>query len=385
MTEADLTTASPRPPDVAPPGPPPRRGWRSVVAVGSSVLAVIFVVVLVAGFLIHLPYVVISPGDATPVDSSVVKVDGAPTYPNTNAVRFLTVRVTDAEPNVWRVVQGWLDPNMDVQDRGSVVGCLTADESVTYNEMLMKQSQDDAANVALTRLGYQVVAEPPRVTVVQACPGTPAHGELAVGDQLVTIDDQPVTDSAGLVSLIRAHPPGTSLRIGVQRDGAARTADVVTGRLSGSSCKPVAPGAAVTGTACIGTATQQFMTYQFPVRVTIDAQDVIGPSAGLAFTLAIIDEMTPGDLLGPTRVAVTGAIAPDGTVQPVGGVEQKIITARHNSVQLVLVPRSEAASARKRAQGMKVVGVDTVDDALAALQRAGGAPLPPASTVAARS
>jgi PDZ domain-containing protein len=127
------------------------------------------------------------------------------------------------------------------------------------------------------------------------------------------------------------------------------------------------------------------VSYQFPVDITIDTSPVGGPSAGLAFALAIIDDLTAGSLTGGHRVAVTGAIAPDGTVQPVGGVEQKAITARTNGVQIMIVPRSEVPDARKGAGGVKVVGVDTVDQALAVLQGAGGVPVPPRSTTAARS
>ena len=101
--------------------------------------------------------------------------------------------------------------------------------------------------------------------------------------------------------------------------------------------------------------------------------------------MAIIDDLTPGNLTGGRRVAVTGTINSDGTVGPVGGVEQKAITARHNDVSLMIVPKDELKDARKGAGNLKVVGVDTIDEALAALQKAGGAPVPPASAVAARS
>jgi PDZ domain-containing protein len=90
-------------------------------------------------------------------------------------------------------------------------------------------------------------------------------------------------------------------------------------------------------------------------------------------------------LTGGTKVAVTGTIAPDGTVGAVGGVEQKAITARTNGVQLMIVPKAEAADARRGAGDVRVVGVENVDQALDALHRAGGTEVPPPSTSAARS
>jgi PDZ domain-containing protein len=122
--------------------------------------------------------------------------------------------------------------------------------------------------------------------------------------------------------------------------------------------------------------TQSFAIERFPIEVTIDTRRVSGPSAGLAFTLSIIDVLTPGDLTGGRRIAVTGSIATDGTVGTVGGVEQKAVTARRNGAVLMLVPAGEAKAARAHADGLKVVAVRTVDDALDALARAGGDLLP---------
>jgi Lon-like protease len=392
MTEPDFSNAGSQP-AASPPTPPERPArWRTVLAVVLSVFGVLLVVVVVAGFLIHLPYVLISPGEATPLDSSVIMISGAPTYENPNDVLFLTVRVTNEDPTVWRVVTAWFDPDIDIEDRSTVVGCASPEDNAIYNTLLMQQSQGDAKEVALTRLGYTVTADAPRVTVVQACAGAPAYGNIEVGDQVVALGDEPVTSSSQLVALVRAHKPGDTLDITVDRNGVTQVAHVVAGKISadGTKCQVLESGTGKTGSeaagaACIGSASQDFVTYHFPIDVTINTDRVSGPSAGLAFTLAIIDDLTPGKLTDGKRVAVTGVIATDGSVQQVGGVEQKAITARRNGVQLMIVPKAEVADARKGADGMKVVGVATLDEALAALQRAGGAAVPPAASIAARS
>jgi PDZ domain-containing protein len=127
--------------------------------------------------------------------------------------------------------------------------------------------------------------------------------------------------------------------------------------------------------------------FEFPVDVEIDTGRVSGPSAGLAFTLTILDELTPGDLTGGEKVAVTGTIRADGGVGPIGGAEQKAVTAREAGAKLFLVPAEEVDEARGRADGMKVVGVRTLDDALAELKELGGddagvAPGPPSAACA---
>ncbi len=365
---------------------PPRRA-RTWLAVALSVLGVLIVVALVAGFLIHLPYVIISPGFATPLDQKVITVDGAQTYDHRGNVLFLTVRVSTHDPTVWRVVTSWFDPDRDVVKRTDVVGCLSDAENVAINAQLMQQSQDDAKNVALTHLGYTVEASAPQFLAAEVCPGAPAYGKVRAGDSLLAIDDHAVTQLADVASLVRQHQPGQPVNVTYSRGGTTETATVVTGRVANDrhSCVPVRH--TTTGTACLGVTMEPdpLVTYRFPIDVKIDTQQVGGPSAGLAFTLAIIDDLTPGNLTGGRRVAVTGTIAPDGAVGPVGGVEQKAITARHNHVSLMIVPKKELTDARQGAGNLKVVGVGTIDEALAALQKAGGAHVPPASPVAARS
>ncbi|HEY3672192.1 MAG TPA: PDZ domain-containing protein [Acidimicrobiia bacterium] len=384
---------------VAPPPPPPpelpastRSRKHTVLAVVLSTLGVLIAVIVVAGFLIHLPYVIISPGSATPLDSSVVQIEGAQTYPDhAGNVRFLTVRVSTSEPNVWRVVSAWIDPDRALEDRTSVQGCLTDAQNQTFNTELMDQSQNDAKYVALTRLGYAVPANPVQIRIVEVCRDAPAHGALETGDQVLAVDDTDVSDVSEIGAKVQAHKPGDVVSITFDRNGVTHTASITAGKVhsegSGQSatrtCVP--SEGSTSGSACLGVSSQEFTTYQFPVNINIDTQRVGGPSAGLAFTLAIIDDLTPGSLTGGKQVAVTGTIAPNGTVGEVGGVEQKAITARTNGVQLMIVPKTEVDDARRGAGDVRVVGVENIEQALDALHGAGGAEVPPPSTTAARS
>jgi PDZ domain-containing protein len=372
--------------------PPVRSRKHTVLAVVLSSLGALIAVVVVAGFLIHLPYVIISPGSATPLDSQVVQIDGAQTYPDDSGnILFLTVRVSTSEPNVWRVVTSWLDPDQAVEDRDSVQGCLTDAENQQFNSDLMDQSQNDAKYVALTRLGYAVPVDPVQIRVVEVCRDAPAHGVLETGDQVLAVDGADVADVQQIGQKVQSHEPGDQISVTFDRNGVTHTESITAGKVhtegSGTSavqsCVPAA--GTTTGTACVGVSSQEFVTYQFPIDVKINTQLVGGPSAGLAFTLAIIDDLTPGSLTGGTRVAVTGTIAPDGTVGEVGGVEQKAITARTNGVQLMIVPKKEVADARRGSGDVRVVGVSTIEEALDALQKAGGVAVPPPSTTAARS
>jgi Lon-like protease len=295
------------------------------------------------------------------------------------------VRVSTHDPNVWRVVTSWLDPNRDVEKRSTVVGCLSDAQNQAFNTDLMDQSQNDAKYVALTRLGYSVPANPVQVRIIEVCRGAPAYGALQPGDRVLAVDGHDISDVRQVGQLVQAHKPGDAVSVTYERAGTTRTAQVTAGKASDQGRKCILAKGSTSGTTCLGVTSQGFVTYQFPVNIKINTQLVGGPSAGLAFTLAIIDDLTPGVLTGGKRVAVTGTINANGSVGEVGGVEQKAITARANGVQLMIVPKSEVKDARRGAGNLRVVGVQTVDEALTALQNAGGVEVPPPSTTAARS
>jgi PDZ domain-containing protein len=129
--------------------------------------------------------------------------------------------------------------------------------------------------------------------------------------------------------------------------------------------------------AALGVSPVDRNTYGFPMDIEIDTGKVGGPSAGLAFTLAILDRLTPGSLTGGDRMAVTGTIELDGTVGPVGGVDHKTEAAISEGAEVFLVPPEEFEQAKKAARGrIKIEQVQTLDDALAALVAHGGDPLP---------
>jgi len=130
-------------------------------------------------------------------------------------------------------------------------------------------------------------------------------------------------------------------------------------------------------------------TFRFPVRIDIDTRNISGPSAGLAMTLAIIDHLTPGDLAGGKRVAVTGTITSDGTVGQIGAIQQKAISAKAAHAQLFIVPAcgddrvcsKDLQRLRHRVgKSIDVEPVATLAQALRVLREAGGTPVRTGST-----
>lgn len=346
--------------DVEPPPPaaPPRRrrlrGWERAALIAGPILAA----AILASTFIGLPYVVFSPGRADPVERAVT-IDGHESFPMEGSVLFLTVRVTTQRPNVWRVLQGMIDDDHRVMSEDEYFGDTSRDEARRVDQLLMARSQDVAKVVALRRLGDEVPVVGSEVGFV--APDGPAAGALQIGDVVVAVDGTPTTAPREVGEAVRANPAGAAVVVTVERgderlDLTIESGDDGEGRaLLGISTLPV---------------------YEFPIDIQIDTGAVSGPSAGLAFTITILDELTTGELTGGMTVAMTGTIDEEGRVGRVGGVHQKAVAARGAGAELILVPTGEEAEARSGAGDIPVVGVATLDEALAALHAAGGDPIP---------
>ena len=123
---------------------------------------------------------------------------------------------------------------------------------------------------------------------------------------------------------------------------------------------------------------------ELPFEIGIDTGDIGGPSAGLAFTLTLIDELSEGDMTGGANIAVTGEIGLEGEVGAIGGLPQKVAAVKEVGVDVFLVPASQSEEVLAQARAVagddvEIIPVATLDEALAALERLGGDPVVPKS------
>jgi Lon-like protease len=338
--------------------------------------------------MVPLPYYLFKPGTVRDTEP-LIEVAGSDTYPSEGSISYTTVSLRQA--TLLGLVSGWLDGDVSVVARDEVFGHRGADENRRINLQLMDNSKQVATQVALERLGYEVDVSITGHVVLDVLPGMPAEGVLSVGDTIVAIGDQPIDDPEDLPRLLGDESPGNEMTITVESpdpgmaSGASPTVgtggdDERGGQRTGGddpeerevditlAASPDDPNRAVIGVQ-VG---PRDLDYEFPVDVAIDTGDVGGPSAGLAFTLGLIDDLTPGELTGGVPVAVTGEILADGTVGPVGGTGQKAAAVREAGIELFLVPSADYDAAVRNAGDVEVVRVDTLDDALAALAERGG-------------
>jgi PDZ domain-containing protein len=187
--------------------------------------------------------------------------------------------------------------------------------------------------------------------------GSPADGTLEPGDVVEEVDGEPVTTPQDVIDAVRAHEPGETVDVVVDRGGEMLTATVGTVE-SDEGHAQVGAGVSV--------------GYKFPIQVEVHINERIGgPSAGMIFALAIYDTLTPGALLEGLRVAGTGEINGDGEIGAIGGIQQKIAAAVDDDIELFLAPASNCDDVAGARNGdMQVVSIETLDDAIEAVEAA---------------
>jgi PDZ domain-containing protein len=225
----------------------------------------------------------------------------------------------------------------------------------------MTTSQRVAAAVALRKLGYHVVAKPDGVIVDAVELGSHAEGRLQPTDKIVSVNGVPTLTVAQLRTELRKITPSDVVTLGVLRG--AKLVDVNIPTIA----DPLDPHRAL-----VGFTPDQSANIKLPIKVQIDAGNVGGPSAGLAFALQVMEELGRNVARG-YRVAATGQMELNGAVAPIGGVKQKTYGVRKAKADVFLVPAGDnAREARRYAHGLRIIAVKSFQQALHAL-----ATLPP--------
>lgn len=344
---------------------PRRRMTRSAVAGMWSVSAAL--VILLSITFLPTSYVIQQPGpvyntlgtvpDTQGGQIPLIAVDGAETYATAGALDLLTVQVVGSRertPSWFELASAWFDPTLAVVPIDAVFPeNQSTEERNEESAAMMVDSQQEATAAALTHLGYDVESE---LTVYSLTDDSPAQGSIDPDDVILAADGETVTDAASLRAVIN-DAGGDPVELTVERDGDERRVSVTPTQID------------IDGTATwiIGiTLTNEFT---FPIDVTIQLNNVGGPSAGMMFALGIIDTLTPGELNGGDQIAGTGTIAADGTVGPIGGIRQKLWGAQRAGADYFLAPETNCDEVVGHVPpGVRVFAVETLDDSIDALE-----------------
>lgn len=311
---------------------------------------------------VDLPYAVYSPGPTVDVlaedadDAELIQIDGSEVdvyHDEGGEIRFTTVSSTvrGNKPGLLELLAAWADP-----DRAVIPYDIahppnqTAEEEEQQGQRSMATSQQTAAAVALTELGYDL---PTSTQVIEVAPESPSEGVLLPGDVFLRADGARVRTNQDVVDAVTAHEPGDPVSLRIRRDGERLDVEIAPEDVEGEPRIGVVVGE----------------NYEFPFDIKIRVDEAIGgPSAGLMFALAIYDTLTPGSLSDGETIAGTGTIDSEGAVGPIGGIAQKIAGAEDSGAELFLVPAANCPDVAELDPDLRLVKAETMHATRLALQ-----------------
>jgi PDZ domain-containing protein len=295
-----------------------------------------------------------APGIAVPVEPMV---EVAPQYRYPSAGDFFLTTVIPQTPiTAGEWVYGQLSPVVEIVPPEQIVPPGTTAQALAHQEYQMLDESEATAIVEGLRLaGYDAKIEGRGARVVSILPDSLAKGVLQPGDVIIGLNGRPIRTTSELTNQLRAQDAHATVPLQIERDG--RKLDVSV---------PLMPPSKPDQPPHIGiTVESAGYSINLPFPVQIVPQKISGgPSAGLMFTLTVYNMVTPEDLTGGRKIAGTGTISLDGTVGPIGGVQQKVAGAEIAGAEYFLSPPENYEAARAVAQHIKVVKVATAEQAI---------------------
>ena len=300
---------------------------------------------------------------------------------------FYFVTVSAPKQTVLSWLVGHDDPAIEFLTSEDKYGFQTPTQRREINLQAMRTAQQEAEYLALTRAGYDATITAGEVVVMQTLCKTfddegeclemfPSDEQIDPADRILEADGVELESVEDLSAVLEDKQPGDTVELLIDRPG------------DGERSVSVELSAATDGSGRTIVGFQPFDTreVELPFEVDIETNRIGGPSAGLAFTLALIDQLTEGELACGERIAVTGTIALDGSVGPIGGLAQKASAVHQNGVRQFIVPAAQAefsdpdelARVEDAGRGeVELYPVETLDEALEVLEEIGCDPLVP--------
>lgn len=315
-----------------------------------AAVIVILAILIGVGASVTLPYYSFSPGPAFEVDD-LVTLDNSD--PIDGEFYMLTISLSQVSVIEYGLAQ--FDRSVDIIPREAVRPVGQSDEQYrARNRLSMEESKTNSVFVALNHLGYDVAVTGDGVLVAGLSEGSPVEGILLLDDVIIRFDGVPVTTAGELTSLIADRQVGDEVVLDVIRGGRPVQ---VTATLIQHVSDPDRP--------MVGfLATTDNWSYTSPIDIQIDTTNVGGPSAGLMYTLTLIDLLSDDDLAAGRVIAGTGTIDLNGAVGPIGGIRQKVVSAEATGADVMFVPADNWDELEGFEVDIELVRVETYLDAL---------------------
>ncbi|MFI8706384.1 SepM family pheromone-processing serine protease [Bacillus sp. NPDC077411] len=313
---------------------------------------------------VPLPYYITKPGMAEKLEP-YVKVEGG----NKEKGDFMLVTVSMGRANVVNFLSAKFNKYEEIFKKEEILRKGESDEEYQFRQVYaMKESQDAAIYNAYKRANAPVTFENQGVLVVGIANDMPAAEKLKLGDRILAVDGQSLQTAEQFIAYMKTKKQNDKVSVKYVHENKEKEEKFVL--------KPIPEDKSRAG---IGVSIITDKKLTVSPNVKIDAHKIGGPSAGLMFTLEIYNQLVKEDITKGHEIAGTGTINEKGEVGPIGGISQKVVAAHNAGAEVFFAPNengkenSNYKEAVKTAKDintkMKIIPVDTIDDALTYLNK----------------
>ncbi|WLV25668.1 SepM family pheromone-processing serine protease [Aciduricibacillus chroicocephali] len=327
-----------------------------------TTMIMLIVVYLLVGF--RLPYYIYRPGSADVLEP-IVKVDDG--YKSKGSMHMVTV--SGGQATLLGLMLAKMTPHNEILPIDEVrPKGITNDQYRHAQIEMMEGSQEKATIVGYKAAGADIEIKYKGVYVVSAIKGMPAYGKLKKGDLITSIDGTEVKSAEDLMRILQDKQAGDKVQVDYKRGKKKQQAEIQLKMFNKGSEK-----------AGLGIQLVTDRELDVDPKIHFSSGDVGGPSAGLMFSLEIYDQLTKKDLTGGHEIAGTGEISYEGDIEPIGGIDKKVIAADQQGIEIFFAPNEHGkensnykvakATADEIGTKMKIVPVDTFKEALNYLEK----------------
>lgn len=322
------------------------------------------VVLILASAFYYLPYYVTKPGMAKELEP-IIEVAGG----DQEKGSFMLTTVRIGRANIYSYLLAKWSKYQELYPESSIRVQGETDEEYNVRQLhLMDNSKNHAIKVAYEKAGKKFSYKYLGVYVLDIHEDMPAANVLKAGDQIIQVDNLRFDSSQQFINYIATKKAGDKVQIVFKREETEKRATIALQPFKNHSNK-----------VGLGISLDDYTRITTDPIVSINSEQIGGPSAGLMFSLEIYNQLTKGDLTKGYQIAGTGTMDEDGKVGPIGGIGQKIVAADKSGADIFFAPNENGAThsnykdalvaAKDIDTKMKIVPVDSFDDAVNYLEQ----------------
>lgn len=280
------------------------------------------ILVLILGLVVPLPYYIEAPGSAVRLSELIEVNDKKDTNPG--SFMLTTVSIRNATPLTY--FTKYLPFHEGVTEKELFGMTESSEEYDNLQQYYMQSSINAAIEVAYETANEPYMLDYKGIYVMSILPKSNFSGKLLVGDIVVALDDQKFESSLEFIDYVKGRNPGQTIAVTYQRDGKTDTISAPLIKIEQTNV----PG--------LGISLVDHTSIETDIPVSINSDDIGGPSAGFMYALQIYTQLMKQDLRDSREIAGTGTISSDGTIGRIGGINKKVVAASKEGATIFFAP-----------------------------------------------